>query len=217
MNATDGINGQVRYVEYQVPFCSPFTCATHVSTANGSHAVLWDCLPTVCRRRIEGFVALLFILAVLTTIFNAVVLAANSLPSTRRLVRRNPTMENYAIYVMSMALADLLVGAVVLPTVLGFLYMELSAEIAVTAWTNSSTEANTSFANSTRLDKVSNTSGSVYDLLSSNGNLETMMNSAGVVTHLAIFVSMYTLAAASADRFYTSTKPVSNRSIILSG
>ena len=43
-----------------------------------------------------------------------------------------------------------------------------------------------------------------------------LMNAVGVFSHLAIFTSIYTLAAASADRFYTSCKPIPQGSLKLS-
>lgn len=210
--------------EHQVPFCEiQYNC----SFSEEGVLVLWECLPRTCQQRLEGFTALLLTLSVLTATFNATVLLANLLPSTRRMLRRNPTMENYSTYVVSMAMADLLLGIVLLPTAVSYFYSEMKAQRHHVNFENDAVfdakqglpiprSFNETFTtNGTmQIEEISNFT-SVYLKPSDRSKLERMLYCVGVLTHMAIFVSMYTLAAASADRFYTSRKPIISRSIKL--
>ena len=147
-------------------------------------------------------------LAFLITLFNLLVLLSNLSSGTRLLRKRNPTLLNYSNYVISMAVADLLTGVVVLPLALFFMYQELVYENALVP-----PSRNLSIAFTDGIMEMAEHSTHIGHF---DKKFLHLMNAVGVFSHLAIFTSIYTLAAASADRFYTSCKPVPNGSLKLS-
>ena len=170
-----------RFVEYHLPFCVPYT--SNLSSA-GTNASLWASMPDFCRYNVQLLTVLIALLSVLTTLFNIAVLISSLSQSTRRMRRRNPTMLNYSNYVISMSVADLLMGLVILPMTIAFMTVELGAD---RVWEGPVAEFG-------------------YHLAKSAG----FRNSIGVLTHVSLFASLYTIAAASVDRFYTSTQPFAN-------
>lgn len=226
------------YVEYELPFCDPFICSRSISKPREffSEVNLWKCMPDLCKRNVHVMITVICMLSVFTTVFNLVVIAANLLPSTRRILRRSPTMQNYSNYVISLALADLLIGVVVMPITVAFFYQEAYSPRVVAAMnqtlTNDVTNENQTLTSATFLQfsLVSVNEFYVNDLelnenrstsnkplpgtkkVSSDGLLHIL----GVVLHVSILVSVYTLAAASADRFYVSTKASRARGIRIS-
>nr|XP_018669192.1 uncharacterized protein LOC108949833 [Ciona intestinalis] len=219
-------------VEYQVAFCDPFPYPDPVP-GNKSYVTLWESMPVHCRQRMEGFIGMMSVLAVFTTVFNLVVLAANLTPRTRRLRSRNPTMQNYSTYVISMAMADVIVGAIVLPLVVANFYKEATAKRPVILLDSLSNRTNASYHTTITIVETLDQNGSATErelqwltdtetpeskpwIVGEPEGLNRIRNCLGVLAHVVIFVSVYTLAAASADRFYTSTKPISSRPITLS-
>lgn len=91
---------------------------------------------------------------------------------------------------------DLITGLVVLPLALFFMYQELVHESALVV-------SNTTLSDDSHIGY-------------SDSKFYYLMNTVGMFSHLAIFTSIYTLAAASADRFYTSCKPIPQGSLKLS-
>jgi len=224
------------YVEHQVPFCDPFLCFVVDQNATDmdyvSHVMLWDCVPLSCRRKVEIFLAIIVILSVLTTWFNVIVLAANLLKKTRRLLGRNPTMQNYSNYVISLALADLVMGLLVMPLAAICFYKEAYTP-RVAPRLNATIFESSSISNyalnliySEKFHHLNNTQN-IFAAAAENMSHEihpghpafrsnTVLHLLGFFTHASIFVSVYTLAASSADRFYVSTKPNKNNGIRLS-
>ena len=216
-------------VEYQIPFCDPFPCPItgQVVAERGrlSEMALWGCMPPLCKRNMKIFSALIAVLSVLTTWLNIVVLSANLLRRTRRILRRNPTMQNYSNYVISLALADLVMGAFVMPLAIIFFYDEVLST-RVTAKINStslrqsiSNNSKALFARDGPFDHtISIATPQNYTIKPEETakTVNTILHFLGFFTHTSIFVSVYTLAASSADRFYVSTKPNKNNAIRLS-
>ena len=150
----------VKMYETQVPFCSPFLLN---STQNNT--TLWSQIPIECRCNLHVFTLFLALLCLLTSASNVAVLVTSLSKSTRRARRRNPTMLNYSNYVISMAIADLLMGILVIPLTVTSMFEENDIRVV------------------------------------------------GVVTHVSIFASLYTIAAASIDRFITSSHPFTSVTI----
>ena len=223
------------YVEYKLPFCGPFVCWEPESNSNKyfSEVILWECMPYSCRKSVEATICLICILSVFTTIFNLVVIAANLMPSTRRVLGRSPTMQNYSNYVISLALADLLIGIVVMPLAIVFFYQEIYSARVATAinqtlldgWTNKNqTKMSSSFYHFPlqslsgiyvrKFENLQNDSKSEYPIPGSKTDgSESLLHLLGFFMHFSILISVFTLGAASADRFYVSTKPLRTRGI----
>lgn len=178
------VNKSFDLLEHQLPFCAPFNYSSSQKNAS-----LWSIMPEVCRRNIHFLTALMVLLSVLTTIFNVTVLISSLSQSTRRIRRRNPTMLNYSKYIISMAIADLMMGVLVLPMIVAHMSMNLVADAP--------------------LDRNSGFQHNVIEIFSSEFCI-------GVLTHISLFASLYTLAAASVDRFYTSSQPFANGSLRIS-
>ena len=145
--------------ETLVPFCPPFL----LNSSN--NATLWSQIPTRCRCSLHVFTLFLALLCLLATASNLAVLLTSLSKSTRRTRRRNPTMLNYSNYVISVATADLLTGAVVIPLTVTSMFEGRDIRVV------------------------------------------------GVATHVSIFSSLYTIAAASIDRFITSSHPFTSVTI----
>ena len=210
----------IGYVEYEMPFCGPFICDSSGPTLenynNLSEVVLWKCMPAKCKQTQIGIIAVLIIISVIIIGGNMAVLVVNLAPNTRRTLCRNPTMHNYSNYVISLSLADLLVGILVLPMSVIFFYDEMLApRIADTlqAPTISPSSSNVTITTSKAyLEQTAFLTMNDVNITNvrkpgSRMNESFFFTSVlGFVTHLSIFVSMYTLIAASIDRFYVSTK-----------
>ena len=228
------------FIEHQVPFCKPFVCSnSNQSHSSSSETALWECMPDCCQRNLIGFITVIIVFSVLTTIFNAAVLVINLTPSTRRVFRRNPTMRNYSNYVLSLSCTDLLIGAVVLPLAISFIFQELFVGRAPkkfqqqethysdvdrseqkaensTSTPNSSTEFHMGTPNATLVtsEKLQQRFSEDFDW--SLEKVDTMICVLGFFTQFCVFVSMYTLTAASVDRYYVSRKATGNTTIRLS-
>ncbi|CAK8695062.1 uncharacterized protein LOC143447509 [Clavelina lepadiformis] len=217
------------YVEYRTPFCSPFLCHKPGINQGGKFnnvsegIALWECMPDACRQKLNGFLVVVATLAVFTTIFNAIMIVINCTPDTRRMLRRNPTMQNYSTYVISLACADLLMGAVVLPLIALYFYMEIVTvrkssfveEWIITKVVRENVPSQVIMGRFKEVFATANTNQEIssIDIPATMNLLTTCL---GTVFLITLIVSLYTIAAASADRFYVSTKAVTNRSISLS-
>lgn len=220
------------YSEYQVPFCEPFICyvATSEEEEGDYHRnpTLWRCLPPACKTYLTALVAVIIMLAVITIAFNCLILSVNLASKTRRMRRRNPTMNNYSTYVVSLAIADLLVGVIVLPLCIANYYMEfMSNEVRILTrarWDSNITETiitTPGFANVVQprlLEVADDNVIATSHWPATEGNIVREINLSyptttsavirdllGLFTHLTLFVSVYTLITASADRLYAAT------------
>lgn len=209
------------YLEYQVPFCPPFNCSA--KAFNGTSTTLWTCLPQDCRNSMFVLLAFTAMLGVMTISCNWVILGINLASKTRRMRKRNPTMSNYSVYVFSLAVADLLVGILVLPLCLFNFYAEFILNGIILKNSSSNSELETATSMNSSSSDASELSGEISFPVNSSAsnssqeNLYARMDSTsvmsdilGVVTHLTIFVSIYTLIAASADRLYAATYSTRN-------
>ena len=218
-------------VDYGVPFCESFLCIS--SNQSEDKVVLWECIPESCKTKLIGFMSLLFLLSVLTTAFNAAVLVINLSPSSRRVFGRNATMRNYSNYVISMSVTDLLIGAVVLPLAIALFSREMFSSreaefiqnlVTVDPITNLTNQRNNfTFSQSNvedfELKSTVNPFSDIskeHDESSKRGNSDILVQCLGFFTQLGVFVSMYTLTAASVDRFYVSKSAASDPSHYIS-
>ena len=228
-----------RNIEYQVPFCKPFVCSNASqsnSLTNGTgQTFLWHCMPASCKTKLIGFITVIVLLSFFTTIFNAAVFVINLTPSTRRIFRRNPTMRNYSNYVISLSFTDFLVGAVVLPLAVAFFCQEMfilrgKKEFRVQESSDFSQQnmlivSSDSISNTTQVAIPSNLTSTAdqssfffegFESKPESEKSNTLICVLGFFTQLCVFVSMYTLTAASVDRFYVSKKATGNPTIRLS-
>ena len=195
-NASDRLHG---FMEYQIPFCKPFIC-TSPSQANESlpesnEVITWDCMPLECKNNIITFITVVLIVAFITVTSNLAVLVINLSRSSRRIFHRNRTMQNYANYVISISLADCLTGGLVLPLAVAFFFTETLSSQPITGASNSSL--------------VSSPSPREENLLVAEPyrtDSRAFINCLGFFIYFCVFVSMYTLAAASIDRYSVSRK-----------
>lgn len=216
------VNSVHGYMEFEMPFCGSFICNnSDMNEENFNHSielVLWRCMPSNCKEVQAGVISILVFLSILITVGNIAVLIVNLSPSTRRILCRNLTMHNYSNYVISLSLADLLVGVLVLPLSINFFYDEMFAPRVATASTTTLSGANMSttlptFFNHTLVTMNDEVNESVRLEPGSRINKPiAYIDFLGFITHLSIFVSMYTLIAASIDRFYVSTKATTHSS-----
>ena len=222
------------YIEYQLPFCDPFLCSVDekgpADDVDVKEVRIWECAPLNCKRNMEIFAVVVALLSIFTMWFNVIVLAANMLKRTRRLLERNPTMQNYSNYVISLALADLVMGAFVMPLAAVFFFKEaftsrVALRLNVTAATRFEANVSDVIVNHSDAYKRVNDTHDIYATANATEifhaghavhGSNTVLHLLGFFTHASIFVSVYTLAASSADRFYVSTKPIKNNGIRLS-
>ena len=227
----NGISTDIEYgfIEYQVPFCEPFLCSTLDTTSHDNYfskVILWNCMPESCRKNLVVFVAVVSSLSVFITVFNMVVLAANLMPSTRRIIRRNPTMQNYSNYVISLSMADLIMGSIVIPLSAIFFHKEvflpryafqLDKRTLQSIRNNLSLQVDDIYAiEITQLQDDNLTQVTQNPPGNRISESSALLDLLGIFIHASILVSVYTLAAASVDRFYVSTKAARNRGIRLS-
>lgn len=202
------------YLEYQVPFCHPFNCSVDTNV----DCNLWTCLPNYCRINLIVLMSFTVLLAVLTIACNVIILSINFSSKTRRMRKRNPTMNNYSVYVLSLAVADLLVGLVVLPLCYFNFYIEILLKDSIHTgvcseilrvdnytYTNAQPSGLLNDVDNHKVDlhpkrNSSPASGDMFDQATSTITVQLL----GVFTHLTVFVSIYTLIAASSDRLYAA-------------
>lgn len=146
-------------------------------------------------------------------------------------------MHNYSTYVISLAIADLLVGVIVLPLCFVSFYVEYmtpqvleeSTTISFSNFTTQQPDNITASKHelSTQVLRVTSANNEDRQVLSqdimlhlnqANNRVESPLSvsrvikmSLGFCTHLTLFVSMYTIVVASADRFYAATHAVQLR------
>ena len=151
-----------------------------------------------CRVRISITVAALVIMAVVTTVVNLLVIVVFSTANRLR--------NSQSTYKLSLAVADLLVGTVVLPSCIynltEFLWQRLTTSKA-------NMVAGYEKFNGTYILTEKSVSTNIHENLLEDDFPLSYLNGIGFVTAVSIFVSIYTLAAAGVDRFFAVYKPLS--------
>lgn len=207
------------YLEYQVPFCYPFNCSIDTKVEADVDCKLWTHLPQHCRINLVVLMSFAALLAVMTIVCNVLILSINFSSKTRRMRKRNPTMNNYSVYVLSLAVADLLVGLVVLPLCLFNFYKEFLNDSIPTAACSDMVHIDTYTSTEAQPVGLLNDGNNVGEEVVSDEKMNLSRASTdvfvqdtstiplqllGVFTHLTLFVSIYTLIAASSDRLYAA-------------
>ena len=151
-----------------------------------------------CRNRIYVFVAVLAIMSVVTTVVNLLVILVLS---TAKRLRNSQTT-----YKLSLAVADLIVGVLVLPTCIynltEFLWFPLTTA-------RFRPVAGYELVNGTYELVEKNVSNHIGSNLHMDRFSDSYLSAIGFFTGVSLFVSVYTLAAASIDRLFAISKPLS--------
>ena len=137
------------------------------------------------------------ILAVATVICNATILGV---------IHLNKEQDVKSIYRMSLAIADLLMGLIVIPTNIGTMYQHLGQTPSFTEMQNV-----TGFAiNNDTLLSLQSESLETKELKDQTSNKLTSeyLGAVGFFTMLSLTVSVYSLVAASLDRFFAISRPL---------
>ena len=148
-----------------------------------------------CRANVVVIMVVISILAVLTVLCNIMILIV---------IFFNKKLQNVqGIYRLSLAFADVLVGFIVFPTFINTLYVFFIESHNVNIITNSSKYL------------LTNDSGNVFEVLKIEGQPNIFgsfsrhyLNAVGFFTVLSLFVSVYSLVAASFDRFMAIYRPL---------
>ena len=151
-----------------------------------------------CRNRIYVFVAVLAIMSGITTVVNLLVILVLS---TAKRLRNSQTT-----YKLSLAAADLMVGVLVLPTCI-YNLTEILWFPLTTARSRSVAgyeEVNGTFELTER-----SVSSNIRENLHMDRFSDSYVSLIGFFTGVSLFVSVYTLAAASIDRLFAISKPLS--------
>ena len=154
-----------------------------------------------CQKNIVILVAVMELLALIITVVNILVIAVMS--SDRRL------QNGQSIYKISLAVADLLVGIVVLPTCI------CNITVAVrTRFTATSTRTVAGYQvldhNTTKLVSA-NISKGVFENVFEEKYGDVYYNFVGFFTATSLFVSVHTLAGAGIDRFVAAYNHLAHR------
>ena len=148
-----------------------------------------------CRAKVVIFMVVISILAVSTFLCNAIILIV---------VFFSKKLQNVqGIYRLSLAFADILVGLIVFPTFINTLYGHFIESYNVIMITNSSKYS------------INNGSAMPFEVVTIKGQLHAFrslsrqyFNAVGFFTVLSLFVSVYSLVAASFDRFMAIYRPL---------
>lgn len=160
-----------------VPFCKPYICVSSKDRYEEDHVSSYSCMPHSCRVIVVMVITIDIILAVVTVIANSLVLAV----AARTKIMRN--IPGY--FKISLAVADLIVGAFVLP---GSVYNAYTMYLKPMPWREigQSPKPTDYFA---------------------RGYLDLM----GFFTVFPVCISLYTMGVASLDRYLAITKPFKYR------
>nr|CAB3262030.1 uncharacterized protein LOC100177887 [Phallusia mammillata] len=181
-----------------LPFCEFVWCGVDAENINRLDVSAWLCIPSWCKTS-------LIVITVFCGILAAVILFANGLVIVTFL-NNHKLRNSQGIYKLSLAIADLLVGAVVIPTFASSLFKITSyREYMGQPYYDVPRNANVvRFENFTRYDSIPHYPGGG----AANHFELWYLNFVGFITTFSLSVSIYTLAIAGIDRLAVVNYPL---------
>nr|XP_002131825.2 octopamine receptor beta-2R-like [Ciona intestinalis]BBC53703.1 Ci-LF-5/6 receptor [Ciona intestinalis] len=173
-----------------LPFCQISWCGRDAENINRNPIKAWNCLPHICKVNIIITMVICSILAVAIVVANLSVILV--------FVINEKLRNSQGVYKISLACADFLVGAIVLPSFPISLSMQLH--------TNEGMGSEYNVTNLTtaglRFDEVPHLPGA-YEMFN-----KSYLNAIGFFTTTSFIISIYSLMVASFDRFSIVRKPL---------
>nr|XP_039254652.1 D(1B) dopamine receptor-like [Styela clava] len=175
-------------IDVYVPFCDISWCGFDGKTIEERGLTSWDCMTPGCRTNlvISSVVCALLALAIILANVTVIIVFTTS-----------PKLRNsQAVYKISLAIADLLVGVIVLPTFVSTLLLLYQSPVNMgDVWKNSPRNSEGTLRRNSGGRFKQRTSPEYIDFV-------------GFFTILSLIVSIYTLMIASFDRFLAIYQPM---------
>ncbi|XP_002131825.3 uncharacterized protein LOC100177887 [Ciona intestinalis] len=173
-----------------LPFCKISWCGMDAENINRNPIKAWNCLPHICKVNTIITMVVCSILAVVIVVANLSVILV--------FVINEKLRNSQGVYKISLACADFLVGAIVLPSFPISLSMQLHTDEVMGAEYNVSNLTATGL----RFDEVAHLPGA-YEMFN-----KSYLNAIGFFTTTSFIISIYSLMMASFDRFSIVRKPL---------
>ncbi|XP_039254741.2 uncharacterized protein LOC120331683 [Styela clava] len=184
-----------------VPFCGFVWCGMGTNVNDFDGVSDWTCLPTRCRVNMIIIVIIICVMSVFVIVANTVVITV--------FMKSEKLWNGQALYKISIALADSLVGVVVLPSFVSTFYLFIwqKHNHSDKMWTmhshqtDNASEESSGYLNSVSLDR---------DFIFSDSERAPLwyFDFVGFFTTLSLSVSVYTLVAAAIDRLLAIAMPM---------